>query len=209
MIFYWSILCSASPQILHLIRSTLQCSLVQGFSPFQSCENEPPPPRSTPWEHTGDMAATSTFLLQWDNPGKCSVSAFALLHLIQSYNQVEGWWLGMFWWSTHAFMCTNHIDVISHTPAFLPGGGSTLAFPTFLGTVPSRTQTPITEVSWSADHDYVIGHFLGQIANVKKKTLSPLLINLARKEFRICRSLFMVTIIEGGQYSYYLSFCWN
>ena len=103
-------------------------------------EKEPSSPRSTlrgayrwrhllpdqlPGEHTGDMAAVSTFLLQCENLGKMhNVSAFTLLHLLKSYNQVEVWWLGMFWWSTYIFMCTNHIDMIVHTPSLFMNWGA-------------------------------------------------------------------------------------
>ena len=73
MYFHWAqpYLYSASPLILHRIRSTLQYSLVQGLSVFHSyMKKSHPLPDQLPGEHTGDMTAVSTFLLQHDSLGK-------------------------------------------------------------------------------------------------------------------------------------------
>ena len=78
----FSYLCrsSSSPQILHRIRSTLQHSLVQGHSVFNSFVRRSHfLPDQLPGEHTGDMSAVSTFLLQRDNLGKCKM--FLHLHV--------------------------------------------------------------------------------------------------------------------------------
>ena len=85
-------------------------------------EEEPPPPRSTPGEHTGDMAAILAFLLQYNNLGKCTVSAFTLLHSLfaSGRSTVVGHALMV---HTCSFMCTNNIDITVHTLAFLQVGG--------------------------------------------------------------------------------------
>ena len=46
-------------------------------------------------EHTGDMAAIFTFLIQCDNLRKCIML-------------LEVWWLDMFWWSTHVLLFAKH-----------------------------------------------------------------------------------------------------
>ena len=82
-----------------------------------SMTQEPPPPRSTPWgAYRWYSSCIHISALAWQ-PGEIhnNVSAFALLHLLQS----AVCWFGMFWWSTYAVMCTNHIDMIAHTLAFL------------------------------------------------------------------------------------------
>ena len=55
---------------------------------------------------------------------------------------------------TCSFMCANHIDVLAH-PGFLRVGehSGMVPFLTYVGTIPNGTQTPITEVSCTVDHD--------------------------------------------------------
>ena len=48
------------------------------------CEKEPPPPRSTLWDNTGDMVAASRYLLQCSNLGKCTL--FLYFPYCTSYN---------------------------------------------------------------------------------------------------------------------------
>ena len=90
---YLSTLYSASSQILHHIRSTLQYSLVQGLSVFHFCVRRSHLlPDQLPGEHTGDMAAVSTFLLQCNNLGKCTM--FLHLPYCTSYNSTIRWKYG-------------------------------------------------------------------------------------------------------------------
>ena len=110
---FWPCLCmyliylAAHLRFLHHIRSALQYSLVQGLSVFHSfMRGSHLLPDQLPGEHTGDMAAFSTLLLQCDNLGKYTM----FLHLpyctfLQSYNQAEVWWLGTFQQSTHILLC--------------------------------------------------------------------------------------------------------
>ena len=74
-------------------------------------------PDQLPVEHTGDMAAVCRFMLPCDNLGKCTV--FLHLHYSTSANQAVGH-IPMV--HTCSFMCTNHIDMIAHTLAFLQVG---------------------------------------------------------------------------------------
>ena len=55
------------PQIFHHIKGASQLQVPPQLRPFTVsflCEEEPPPPRSTPWEHTGHKAAIS-WLPNW------------------------------------------------------------------------------------------------------------------------------------------------
>ena len=104
---YISYLYSSSPQIFTSYQKHFTIfTCARPFSVSFLCDKEPPPPRSTPWgahRYHGSCVHISASVQQ---PGEThNVSAFTLLHLLQSYYQVEVWWLGMFWQSTHVLLC--------------------------------------------------------------------------------------------------------
>ena len=63
------------------------------------------------------------------NAGQClPLSAFRATHLLLSHTliwYIEVWWLGIFQQSACSLMCTNHIDMTEHTPAFFTKYGTT------------------------------------------------------------------------------------
>ena len=138
--FYYSnytylIFCSASPEILHRIRHTLQCPLcARPLSvSFRFMRRSHLLADQLLGEYTLDMAATLALLLQRIILGKTHIaSAFTLSH--PSFMQ---------------FQSHRHNSI--HPSPFISWGvlwcGS---FLTCFGTVPSGT--PITEVSYSMDH---------------------------------------------------------
>ena len=119
LLIYVSYLYSASPQIFTSYQKCFAIfTCARPFSVSFLCEKEPPPPRSTPWaayRWHGSCIHISTSVWQ---PGEThSVSAFALLHILQSGRSVVVGHVLMV--HTCSFMCTNHIDMIAHTLAFL------------------------------------------------------------------------------------------
>ena len=101
-----------------MLCNTYLCKACQCFIPIWGAT----PPRSTPWGP-----------YKW--PGSCIqcvnlwkqhiVSVFTLMHIptiqYNTYIQLKSdksIGLGMFWWSTCSFLCTNHKDMIAHTPVF-------------------------------------------------------------------------------------------
>ena len=120
IIFYLSIylsyLYSTSPQIFtsyHKCFTIFTCA--RPFSVSFLCEKEPPPPRSTPWGAYRCHGSCVQIFASARQPGEThNVSAFALVHLLQlGRSMVVGHVLMV---HTCSFMCTNHIDMIAHTP---------------------------------------------------------------------------------------------
>ena len=128
---YLSYLYSASPQILHRIRSA-----VQGLPVFHSImrrshllpdqfpgciQVEPPPPRSTPWgAYRWHNSCIHISTSAWQPGETNNVSELTLLHLLQSHNHVAEWSLGMFQWSMFFYVHQSH--KFAHTPTFLQVG---------------------------------------------------------------------------------------
>ena len=80
-------------------------------------EGEPPPPRSTPWGAYRSMSHVRQYLFLSFNP---STQHFLLLHsFLVDRSMVVGHVLKD---HTCSFMCTSHIDMTAHNPAFLQVG---------------------------------------------------------------------------------------
>ena len=122
---YLSYLYSTSPQIFTLYQKHFTIfTCPRPFSVSFLCEKEPPPPRSTPWGVYRCHGSYVHISASAQQPREThNVSAFALLHpptILQSgRSMVVGHVLMV---HTCSFMCTNHVDMIAHTPAFLQVG---------------------------------------------------------------------------------------
>ena len=108
---YLSDLYTTPPQTYDRIRSTLQYSLVQGLSVFDSCMRRSHPlPDQLPGDHASDLVAAfsmstygnSTLFLYLPYCTYLQYNTY-IQHIL---NQVEVWWLDMFQQSTHVLLCT-------------------------------------------------------------------------------------------------------
>ena len=115
---YLSYLYSASPQ---MFTSYQKCFTIftcaRPFSVSFLCEKEPPPPRSIPWQLYPHFCFSMT---TWGNTQCLSIHLIAPPTTLQSGRSMVVGHVPMV--HTCSLMCTNHIDMIAHTLAFLSVG---------------------------------------------------------------------------------------